>query len=140
MCLFVCVSHPPNSSSHAQKTLHTEYILINFCGETKHKMESSSSEDDFVVLSLLKKRIKKRKYWVHPILGWLREEGGGSTLIVKTPLKMFATDAKNAAKIRFVYNGRKFQRQCVNMIDTSCVYIFSTCVNFRREFWTLPWV
>ncbi len=30
-------------------------------------MESSSIEDDFVVLSLLKRR-KKRKYWVHPIL------------------------------------------------------------------------
>ncbi len=37
-------------------------------------MESSSSEDDFVVLSLLKKREKERKYWVHPILRY-REEG-----------------------------------------------------------------
>jgi len=37
-------------------------------------MESSSSEDDFV-LSLLKKRKIKRKYWVHPILRLRREEG-----------------------------------------------------------------
>jgi len=37
-------------------------------------MDSSSSEDDFVALSLFKKR-RKRKYWVHPILKLCQEEG-----------------------------------------------------------------
>ncbi len=37
-------------------------------------MESSSIEDDFVVLSLLKENKKERKYWVHPILKY-REDG-----------------------------------------------------------------
>ncbi len=37
-------------------------------------MESSSSEDDFVVLSLLKKRKINRKYWVHLMLRLRREE------------------------------------------------------------------
>ncbi len=38
-------------------------------------MESQSSEDDFVVLSLLKKRKGNSKYWVHPILALRRTEG-----------------------------------------------------------------
>ncbi len=41
-------------------------------------MESSSIEDDFVVLSFLKK--KERKYWVHPILKY-REDGEFRLLI-----------------------------------------------------------
>jgi len=36
-------------------------------------MDSSSSEDDFVALSLIEKR-RKRKYCVHPILKLRREE------------------------------------------------------------------
>ncbi len=38
---------------------------------------SSSIEDDFVVLSLLKKKEKERKYWVYPILRY-REDGEGA--------------------------------------------------------------
>ncbi len=41
-------------------------------------MESSSSEDDFLVLSL----IEKRKHWVHSILK-TREEQGEFHLLVK---------------------------------------------------------
>ncbi len=35
------------------------------------------------------------------------------------------------------YDGQKFRRQCVNVIDTmwGCIY-FSTCENFRWNFWT----
>ncbi len=36
-------------------------------------MESSSIEEDFVVLSLLKKKKKERKYWVHPILKYRKD-------------------------------------------------------------------
>jgi len=36
----------------------------------QYKMESSSSEDDF----LIEKRKRKRKYWVHSILRWCRED------------------------------------------------------------------
>ncbi len=44
-------------------------------------MESSSIEDDFVVLSVLKKKKEKeRKYWVHPILRY-REDGEFPLLI-----------------------------------------------------------
>ncbi len=54
--------------------------------------------------------------------------------IVKTPLKMLATDAKNAENLtryNFFYDWRKFRRQCVNMIDTTWGRIyFSTCENF----------
>ncbi len=54
--------------------------------------------------------------------------------IVKTPLKMLATDAKNAenrTRSEFFYDGRKFQRQCVNVTDTTWGRIyFSTCKNF----------
>jgi len=41
----------------------------------QYKMKPSSSEHDLVVLALLKKRKRKRKYWVHPILKLRREEG-----------------------------------------------------------------
>ncbi len=41
----------------------------------QYTIESSSSEKVFVVLSLLKKRKRKRKYWVHPILRLRRGEG-----------------------------------------------------------------
>jgi len=40
-------------------------------------MESLITEEDFVVLSLLKKRKRKCKYWVHLILRLRREEGEG---------------------------------------------------------------
>ncbi len=43
-------------------------------------MESSSIEDDFVVLSLLKKKKEERKYWVHPFLKY-REDGEFPLLI-----------------------------------------------------------
>ncbi|KAI7806549.1 hypothetical protein IRJ41_007875 [Triplophysa rosa] len=46
-------------------------------------MESSSSDDDFVVLSLLKKRKIKRKYWVHPVLRLRNEEGEFHLLIME---------------------------------------------------------
>ncbi len=56
---------------------------------------------------------------------------------VKTPLKMLATDAKNAksrTRSEFFYDGRKFRRQCVNVIDTTWGRIyFSTCENFGRK-------
>ncbi len=59
---------------------------------------------------------------------------------VKTPLKMLATDAKNAkdrTRSDFFYDGRKFWRQCVNVIDVTWGRIyFSTCENFGRKFWT----
>ncbi|XP_042273182.1 uncharacterized protein LOC121900727 [Thunnus maccoyii] len=45
-------------------------------------MELSSSEDDFVVLSLLEReRKRKRKYWVHPILRRCQEQGEFHLLI-----------------------------------------------------------
>jgi len=60
--------------------------------------------------------------------------------IVKTSLKMCATDAKNAENrtwSEFFYDGRKFRRQCVNVIDTMWGRIyFLTCENFGREFRT----
>ncbi len=40
--------------------------------------------------------------------------------MVKTPLKMLAMDAKNGknrTQSKKFYDGRKFQRQCVNVID-----------------------
>ncbi len=53
---------------------------------------------------------------------------------VKTPLKMLATDAKNAknrTRSKFFYDGRKFRRQCANVIDITWGRIyFSTCENF----------
>ncbi len=59
---------------------------------------------------------------------------------VKTPLKMLATDAKNAknrTRSELFYNGQKFRRQCVNVIDIAWGRIyFSTCENFRRKFRT----
>ncbi len=42
--------------------------------------------------------------------------------IVKTPLKMLATDVKNTENqtwSKFFYDGRKFQRQCVDVIHTA---------------------
>ncbi len=58
--------------------------------------------------------------------------------IVKTPLKMPATDDKNAenrTRSEFFYDKQKFQRQCVNVIDTMWgrIYFF-TCENFRQTF------
>ncbi len=59
----------PQSKSK-NKTLHTESDAIIFLFIVKFavrdKMESSRSENDFVVLSLL--HTGKRKQWVHPIL------------------------------------------------------------------------
>ncbi len=56
---------------------------------------------------------------------------------VKTPLKMLATDAKNAknrTRSEFFYDGRKFRRQCANVIDITWGRIyFSTCENFGRK-------
>ncbi len=56
---------------------------------------------------------------------------------VKTPLKMLATDAKNAknrTRSEFFYDGRKFQRQCVNVIDITWGRIYlSTCEKFGRK-------
>ncbi len=53
---------------------------------------------------------------------------------IKTPLKMLATDAKstkNRTRSEFFYDGRKFRRQCVNVIDITWGRIyFSTCENF----------
>ncbi len=58
--------------------------------------------------------------------------------IVKTPLKMLATDAKKQKKsnpIRFIFDGRKFWGQCVNVIDIMWGHIyFSTCEKFGRKF------
>ncbi len=54
------------------------------------------------------------------------------------PIKMLVTDVKTQ-KIdpNFFYDGRKFRRQCVNVIDTTWdrVY-FITCAIFRRKFQT----
>ncbi len=59
---------------------------------------------------------------------------------VKTPLKMLATDAENAknqTRSEFFYDGRKFRRQCVNVIDITWGRIyFSTCENFGRKIQT----
>ncbi len=41
-------------------------------------------------------------------------------------------NAENRTWSEFFYDGRKFQRQCVNVIDTTWGHIyFSTCENFR---------
>ncbi len=67
---------------------------------------------------------------------------GGSEL---SKHKMLATDAKNAKKKKkkiepdpnFFYDGRKFRRQCVNVIDITWGRIyFSTCENFGRKIQT----
>ncbi len=51
--------------------------------------------------------------------------------------RMLATDAKNAknrTRSKFFYDGRKFRRQCVNVIDITWGRIyFSTCENFGRK-------
>ncbi len=64
-------------------------------------------------------------FW-HLLLWWL--------WTVKTPLKMLATDAKNTknrTRSEFFYDGRKFRRQCANVIDITWGRIyFSTCENF----------
>ncbi len=55
---------------------------------------------------------------------------------VKTPLKMLATDAKNAknrTRSEFFYDRRKFRRQCVNMIDNVRSYLFFNVRNFRTK-------
>ncbi len=44
---------------------------------------------------------------------------------------------KNRTRYNFFYDGRKFQRQCANVIDITWGRIyFSTCENFRRKIWT----
>ncbi len=57
--------------------------------------------------------------------------------IVKTPLKMLATDAKNAenrTRSEFFYDGRKFRRQCVNVIDDNVrSYLFFNVRKFRTQ-------
>ncbi len=59
---------------------------------------------------------------------------------VKTPFKMLATDAKKAknwTRSKLYYDGRKFCRRCVNVIDITWGHIyFSTCKHFRRNFRT----
>ncbi len=59
---------------------------------------------------------------------------------VKTPLKMLATDAKNGKNLTrsgFFYDGQKFWRQCVNVIDITWGRIyFSTYENFGWKFRT----
>ncbi len=53
---------------------------------------------------------------------------------VKTPLKMLATDAKNLTRSEFFYDGRKFRRQCANVIDITWGRIyFSMCEHFGRK-------
>ncbi len=56
---------------------------------------------------------------------------------VKTPLKMLATVVKNAKKqnwSEFFYDGRKFRRQCVNVIDITwgrIYFLIKTSAFFR---------
>ncbi len=66
---FFHIHYPTNVPS--TETLHIESdasIAKQF--RKQYKMESSSSEDDF----LIEKRKRKRKYWVHSILRWCRED------------------------------------------------------------------
>ncbi len=57
---------------------------------------------------------------------------------VKTPLKMLATDVKNAknrTQSKKNFDGRKFRRQCANVIDITWGRIyFSTCENSDEKF------
>ncbi len=59
---------------------------------------------------------------------------------VKTPLKMLATDAKNAknqTRSEIFYDGQNFRRQCVNVIDRTWGQIyFSTYEHFGLKFRT----
>ncbi len=66
---FFHIHYPTNVPS--TETLHIESdasIAKQF--RKQYKMESSSSKDDF----LIEKRKRKRKYWVHSILRWCRED------------------------------------------------------------------
>ncbi len=75
--------HDPEKQKNV--TLHTEsnafiFLFIAKIRSAIKKMESSSSEDDFLVLSLIEKR--KGQHWVHPILK-TREERGEFHLLVE---------------------------------------------------------
>ncbi len=65
---------------------------------------------------------------------------------VKTLLKMLATDAKNVeikTRFEFFHDGRKFRRQCVNVIDiTWGRFYFLTCKNFGQNWcaMTFSWI
>ncbi len=64
--------------------------------------------------------------------------GGGvpHPFLSKCMLRMIKRRKSNL--IQFFYDGRKFQRQCVNVIDTLWGHTsFLTYKNFGQEFWTL---
>ncbi len=75
--------------------------------------------------------------WVKVIAHWVRHFRVRFSIFPYSssfPIKMHATDAKTQKTwtwSEFFYDGRKFRRRCVNVIDTTWGHIyFLTCENF----------
>jgi len=104
---------------HAQKPCTLSPMRINYSVAEnfakQYKMESSSSEDDFV--ALLKKRKRKRKYRVLPILRLRREEGEFHLLIKEL------RDYPEWFKVYFRMSVAQF-----DALLAICLYIPSLCI------------
>ncbi len=127
------VRHHPNWQSHR--------ILI------KHKQRYRSCQFSIKfwhhgLVSQTGLKLKVIAHWVQNFhMRFFFGGGGGGGVRIRHPflskclLRMRKHRKSNL--VRFFYDGRKFRRQCVNVIDTMWGRIyFPTCENFRRKIQT----